>query len=321
MRSHFERVLLLLAVLSSLLTAQISSDAAPLVRAEYVLSPEDVVVIRASDAEELSDKPMRIDSSGYLRLPLVGNVRAEGLTLDQLETELATRLGKHIRKPRVSVSLVEHPSQTVSVIGAVRSPGVHQLQSGKTLVEVLSLAGGISPEAGYRAKITRPLKWGRIPLANAQDDPTGQFSVGEVLLKEILEAKNPAQNIVIRPQDIVSVPLAQRIYVIGEVRKPGGFTLHEEERISILQALSLAEGLARTAGAKNSKILRPSPGGNSERTEIAINVQKILQGKAPDLQLQQEDILFVPNNAPKSAALRGVEAAIGIGSALVIYRR
>jgi len=289
-------------------------------RSTYVLGPEDQITIRALDAEEISDKPVRIDFSGYIRLPMVGRLRASGLTIEQLEAQLVERLKTFIREPEVSVSITEFRSQPVSVIGAVKNPGVHQLQGRKTLIEILSLAGGLNTDAGHTIKITRRLEWGRVPLRTAADDPTAQFSVAQVSVKAIMEAKNPEENIIVRPYDVISVPRAQMVYVTGQVQRSGGFVLNERETLSVLQALSLAGGLGGTASPQNSRILRPSPSA-SNRTELAVDLKKILAGKAQDLPLQPEDILFVPASTPKKAAIRAIEAAIQIGTGIVIWRR
>jgi polysaccharide export outer membrane protein len=289
-------------------------------RSSYVLGPEDQVSVRALDAEEISDKPVRIDMSGFLRLPMVGRIQAAGLTLEQLEAAIAERLKEFVKQPDVSVSITEFRAQPVSVIGSVKNPGVHQLQGRKSLVEILSLAGGISDDAGYSVRITRRLEWGRIPLKSAQDDSTGQFSVAQVQLKDILEARNPDENIVIKPNDVVSVPRAEMIYVTGQVQRAGGFVLRERETLSVLQALSLAGGLDHAASPKSARILRPS-GKDSSRSEIAVDLSQIMQGKANDVPLRAEDILFVPASAPKKAVVRAAEAAIQVGTGLAIYRR
>jgi polysaccharide export outer membrane protein len=218
------------------------------------------------------------------------------------------------------VSLAEYGSQPVSVIGAVNSPGVHQLQGSKTLVEVLSQAGGLRPEAGYSVKITRQLQYGEVPLANARTDESGKYSTAEVNLKGLLDASDPNNNIRIQPNDVISVPRGQMVYVIGQVRKPGGFVLNERESLSVLQALSMAEGLDRSASPKNARILR-STGANSQRQEIAVNLSKILSADSKDQPMQADDILFVPNNVPKAASLRALEAAIQVGTGIVIWRR
>ncbi len=290
------------------------------VKTTYLLGPDDQITIRADDCEEITDKPVRVGLDGYIRLPLVGRVRAGGLTIAQLETELIGRLKEFVREPQVAVAVTEFRSQPVSVIGSVKTPGVHQLQGRKTLVEILSMVGGLSDDASHSVKITRSLEWGRIPLKTAQDDPTGEFSVAEVNLKAIMEAKNPEENIVIRPQDVISVPRAEMVYVVGQVQRSGGFVLKERETLSVLQALSLAGGLEKAASPQNARILRPAPGATS-RTEIAVNLKKIMSGQATDVPLQSEDILFVPDSAPKKAVARAAEAAIQIGTGIVIWRR
>ena len=126
---------------------------------------------------------------------MIGRVAAGGLTVEGLEKELATRLKTYVRDPVVAVSVLEYRSQPVSVIGSVGQPGVHQLEGRKTLIEILAKAGGLRPEAGNSIKITRKAEWGTIPLPSATQDPSGQFSVAEVSLKDILQATNPEENI------------------------------------------------------------------------------------------------------------------------------
>jgi len=286
----------------------------------YLLGPGDELVIRALEAEEIAEKPVRIDLGGYIRLPLVGRLKAGGLTVDQLTAELNDKLKEYIQDPQVAVSVTQYRSQPVSVIGAVKEPGVHQLEGHKTLIEMLSLAGGLAQDAGYTVTITRRLEYGRIPLAGARDDETGRFSIAEVELNSIMEARNPEGNIEIRPYDVISVPRAQLVYVIGQVKRAGGFPLKERESLTVLQALSLAEGLDRVSAPQAAKILRQPPEGG-QRVEIAVNVKKILEGKADDVTLQPQDILFIPASATKAASLRAVEAAIQIGTGIIIWRR
>ena len=118
---------------------------------------------------------------------------------------------------------------------------------------MLSLAGGLRVDAGYSVKVTRNLKWGRIPLPDAQDDSTGQFSVASVSVKSIMNGSNPAENIIIKPEDTITVPKADLIYVIGSVKKPGGYVMGQDQTVSALQILSLAEGLDHTAAADKVK--------------------------------------------------------------------
>jgi polysaccharide export outer membrane protein len=289
----------------------------------YVLGPNDQITIRALDAEELSDKAYRVGQDGDLTLPMIGRVKAAGFTPAQLESELAGKLEKYIRHPKVAVTVTEFHSQPVSVIGAVTTPGILQLQGQKTLVEVLAMAGGLRADAGQTATVTRRQEWGILPLSSVRVDQTGQVSVAEVRLKDVLQARNPEQNITIRPNDIISVPRAETIYVLGAVRKAGGFVLNERDALSVLQVLSLAEGLDRTAAPQKAKILRMAPGA-TRRTEVPVNLKQIFSGKATDVVLQPDDILFIPDSTEKRAALRTLEALMSIGqtagAGVVLYR-
>lgn len=288
-------------------------------RSTYLLGPDDQISIRAVDADEISDKPVRIDVNGNIRLPMLGRLKASGLTIEQLEAEIAGRLKSFINDPDVSVSIVEFRSQPVSVLGAVRNPGVQQLQGRKTLIEVLSLAGGLAEDAGHSVKITRELAWGRIPLPSAVDDPSGQFSVAEVSLKGIMEASNPAENIVIKPNDIISIPQAEMIYVTGQVQHAGGFVLRERETLTALQALSLAGGLDHYASPQSARILRQASS-KANRDEIEVDLKKIMAGQSSDVPLRANDILLIPASAPKKAIVRAAEAALQVGTGLAIYR-
>lgn len=283
----------------------------------YTLGPGDQVAVYVEDiAEEFANKAFRIDRNGELSLPLIGHVQAAGKTIDQLELECEERLKPVLKSPEVSISLVNFGSQPVSVLGAVNSPGIRQLEGRKTLFEVLSEAGGPRPDAGYEVKITRSLKWGPIPLPQATTDAASDSSIASVNLNDIIDATNPAENIEILPGDAISVPRAELVYVIGSVVRSGGFALNEHSSISALQALSLAEGLQKTAAADKARIMRTVPG-STNRTEIPINLQKLLDGKIADLRLEPNDILFVPNSASKVAKQRAADIIASAAGALI----
>lgn len=287
---------------------------------QYVLGPGDQISIRALHATDISDKPVRIDDSGFIALPLIGRVKASGLTAEQLASAVQKQLDPYIRDPQVSVDVMELRSRPVSVLGAVKIPGVYQLQGKKRLLEMLSSAGGLDQDAGYSIRISRLQSAGTIPLPVGQVTASGEYNVAEVTLSDLIEGKHPEQNIIILPDDVITVPRAKLIYVMGEVHKPGGFVLRDRESMSVLQALSMAEGLNTTAGAHNAKILRPSEK-TGQKVEIAVNVKTILDGKSPDVPLLPDDVLFIPNSAAKSATMRAVQAAIEMGTGIVIWRK
>ena len=314
--TDFALLALLLAPLCGV--AQVAPSAKP--DPAYILGPEDQLIIRVLDLEELPDKPFRVDMRGNLNLPIAGRVHAGGLTIEQLEALLVRQFESVLQHPTVTIFITEFRSQPVSVLGAVRTPGVHQIRGTKTLYEVLSLAGGLNPDAGSSIKITRRKSAGLIPLPGAQDDASAEFQVAEVSVKSVMEARNPRENIAVLPDDVISVPKADLVYVVGAVHKSGGFVLNEKEKISVLQALSLAEGLDRASAPKDARILRPVAESES-RQEIPVNLKEILAGKSGDISLLAYDILFVPASGAKTAFTRGLEAAIQIGTGVVIYRR
>jgi len=286
---------------------------------EYVLGPADQIKIWALGLEEISNQPIRIDPAGYIDLPLLGRLRVGGLTVEKLKALLVEKLSAEVRVPVVSVDIVEYGSQPVSIVGAVASPGVHQLRGRKTLIEMLSLAGGIRADAGSVVKITRTIEQGLIPLPNAKTDDSGRFSVAELKVKDLLSATQPAENILIRPHDTIGIPTTEMIYVMGAVKKPGAFPLNDKVPLSVLQALSMAEGLGPAPSPQSAKILRGSPGG-AARTEIPVNLKKILSGNAKDVGLQPNDILFVPESGARRASVRVIEAAIQTASGVIIWR-
>jgi polysaccharide export outer membrane protein len=287
----------------------------------YVLGPDDQIVMHATESPEISDKPTLIGTNGNITLPLIGRVKAGGLTVEQLETELNTRLKKYVKDPQISVTVVEFRSQPVSVFGAVTKPGVIQLRGRKTLYEVLSMAGGPNDEkAGSSLTVTRRRENGEIPLAGSTVDPTGQFSTAELNVAEILEGKNPAANIEIKPNDTISVSEANSnmIYVVGDVEHGGGFTLGGRQKLSVLRALAMAGGLGRTAKPQKARIIRSVPG-EPKPQEIAVNIKQIFNGKAEDMVLLPQDVLVVPTSSRKVFTTYSVPSVVSAAVYAAIY--
>ncbi len=311
---------------------------------EYRIGSEDVLNINVFEAQELN-REVRVSAGGEISLPLLGSVRAAGLTPRELEFVLQELLHRtYMKDPHVSVFVREMQSHPVSVMGAVRRPGVFQIRGSKTLLEVLSLAEGLADDAGETVIILRgaALSAEPDPPADhpaASDPPSpGPQSPGEanaayspasenrsasegavqVNLKDLLESADSRSNPLVHPGDIVKVTRAGVVYVIGEVRKPGGFVLKSNEKISVLQALALSEGLTPTASKGNARIIRTDQQ-SGERKETPINLGKILAGKAPDLVLGPKDIVFVPNSAAKSTFGRGAEVAAQTLAGLLIF--
>ena len=286
--------------------------------AGYVLQAGDEIAVHSIEAKEVADKTYTLDDNGEVNFPLAGVLRLSGHGVREAEQILRTALKRYYFEPDVAINVTGFHVDAVSVLGAVGTPGVHQLKGQTTLLEALSAAGGVRGDAGSVVVLTRQKARGPIPHASARQVSSGDY-VAEIELKSLLESRNPADDILIQPHDVVSVPLAELVYVVGDVKKAGGFPLGGKPSLSVLQALALAEGLDVRASPGRARILRPGPGPGTEK-QIPVDLKKILQGKAEDIVLHPNDILFVPNNAMKSISARTIEAAIQIGTGIAIFR-
>ena len=312
-RSVLACAVLLLRIPLSLTAFEADSNA------RYQLGPGDELTIHVSNIAELNgSRAYRVDPQGDLDIPLVGRFHVGGRSLVQVKSDMETSLKEYVYVPDVSLELSQFRSQPVSILGAVGEPGVHQLEGQKTLLEVLSMAKGLRTDAGDSLYLTRTLTSGPIPISRSHLDPAGKFFTAEVNLKALLDAKTPENNIVVKPNDVITVPIAELIYVVGAVARPGGFVLNQRKNMSVLQALSLAGGLAKAASAQKARILHPAS--ESKPMQTALNVKDILRGKSDDIKLNASDILFIPDSATKAALGKVTEAALQAATGAAIYR-
>ncbi len=286
----------------------------------YLLGPDDQILVRVFDVEEFGDQlPLKIDPKGQVNLPLLGIVRAGGLTAEDFESELVRRLRGFVKDPHVKVRIAEFRAAPVSVLGSVNTAGVQQVRGRKTLYEVLSQAGGLKSDAGDVITITRPKASGILPLANARTDESGHYQIGEVNARDLLSARSPLANIAILPNDVISVPRAELVYVMGQVTRSGGFVLDQGGPVTLVQALSMAGGPLEMANLSKARLLRVQPGTNV-RQEISVDIQSVLHGKGEDIRLRPEDVLYIPHNAAKAIAMRALEAATMVGTQVTVWR-
>jgi len=288
---------------------------------ESRIGSDDLLNISVFEAPEMNST-VRVSASGEISLPLLGAVHAAGLTPRELESVLQVHLRRtYMKDPHVGVFVQELQSHPISVVGAVKMPGVFQIRGTKTVIEVLSMAQGLADDAGDTVLIQQGAGYAEPANSNGSQPtaPGKNGEIEEINLKKLLESADSALNLPVRPGDIVKVPRAGIVYVVGEVQKPGGFVLQNNENISVLQALALAEGPTHTSAISRTRIIRTDPA-TGKRTEIPMNLGKIFSGKAPDTFLQPKDIVFVPNSAAKSALYRGSEAALQTATGVAIYK-
>jgi polysaccharide export outer membrane protein len=292
-----------------------SSGSAP---DSYRLGPEDSLIIRVQDMDEVGTAPYAVNLQGNIILPRIGRIQAAGLTIEQLESAVCARYREYLQNPVVTIAVAEFHSQPVSILGEVAAPGIHQVHGSRTLYELISESGGLRPDAGSNIILTRRVENGPLPLKGNLLDPSGNFYTAEVDIHAIMDAHSPEDNIAIKPNDVITVPKAEMIYVLGSVKKPGGYVLSEKPNFTVMEILSMAEGLDRNAGGKKAKILRPNAATRT-RTEIPIDVALLMKGKGTDVPLYANDILFVPVSGAKVASNRAIETMISLGTSIAVY--
>jgi len=301
---------------------------------ESRIGPDDLLDITVFEAPDLN-RTLRVSANGEISFQLLGAIKAGGLTPRQLELILQESLRRtYMKDPHVGVFVRELQSHPVSVVGAVKRPGVFQIRGTKTVLELLSMAEGLADDAGDTVVVMRGATEprtngeGQIKVSSGADEettanvPTLVETRGEIVeinLKSLMDSVDPAFNLPVHPGDIVKVPRAGIVYVVGEVRKPGGFVLRNNENITVLQALALAEGLTRTSLKSQARIIRTDQG-TDKRIETPIDLGKVLASKSSDILLQPNDILFVPDSSAKSAFYRGAEAVLSTATGVAIYR-
>jgi polysaccharide biosynthesis/export protein len=265
----------------------------------------DLLDVKVYGVPELTDS-VRVSSRGDVSLPLVGSVHLEGLTSEEGEKLIEQKLkdGGFLRDPHVSIFVREYVTQGISVLGEVTKPGIYPLLGTRRLFDALSYAGGTTPKAGKTVTITHRTDPEHPQIITMSNDP-------------VQSAKS---NVEVLPGDTVMVSKAGVVYVAGEVNKPGGFVMDNNESLSVLQAIALAEGLGRSYSYKGVKIIRKLPDGKLQ--DIPVPLKEMMEGKGnTDLALQNEDILFIPGSAGKNAARRTLEAIVQTATGLAVYRR
>jgi len=267
-------------------------------------------------AKEVNDKRFRLDETGRINVPLVGPLKLEGMTVDDAQALIAARLKRYYVAPDVQVSVVTARTHPVMILGSVSQPGAHQIREPIRLIDGLSMAGGLRNDAGPKVVITREKTNGSIAHSKAQLDGASN-SVLSIELSSLFEGASPEDNILLMPRDVVNVPAAQVVYVIGNVRRAGGFPLNGRPNLSVIQALALAEGIDPRASPSRARILRRDLNGEKQ---ISVNLKAIFAGKSDDVILRPNDVLFVPSSTTKVITTRSIETALSLTTGLIIWR-
>jgi polysaccharide biosynthesis/export protein len=272
-----------------------SSSPSPLLR----LGAGDLVEVSVYNVPELSTKA-RIGNSGDVYLPLIDYVHVGELTVEEAQKVIQKRLedGGFVRDAHVTIFLDESASQGVTVIGEVTRPGIYPALGDRKLYDLISAAGGFSQIAGRKVSIIR------------QHSTTGPVTLN--LPRNL--ADDLQDDVEIFPGDMITVPRAPIVYVVGDVGRPAGL-LVDNGSLTVLQALALAGGTNHTAKMGGVRIIRKGPSGMEE---TRLPLKKMMEAKAPDITLQADDILFVPISGVRVAASQSMSAAISAATGLAV---
>jgi polysaccharide export outer membrane protein len=261
----------------------------------------DLLNISVYGVPELA-QDVRVNNSGEVYLPLIGYVQLAGLTLDQAQTVIENRLreGEFVKSPHVTVFLKEYVNQSATVTGEVARPGVYPVLGTRRLLEVLAAAGGLTPRAGKTVTITH---------RDHPDEPV------KLDLPANLE-KSPKDNVEIFPGDTLVVNRAGVVYVVGEVVRPAGLIMDNNEKMTVIQAIALAGGTTSVAAMNSARLIRATAKG---REEVQLQLKKMLSSKQADIDLKPDDIIFVPTSFGKKAARRSAESALALTTQVALY--
>ena len=268
------------------------------------IGANDLIAVSVYDAPELT-RTVRVSTDGFVRLPMLKQrVKAQGLMPGELESAIAKALQDEqiIVDPFVTVTVAEYNSHPISVAGAVKQPLTFQATGPVTLLEAITRAGGLSPEAGAEILVTR-----------TQPGPDGTASalVQRILVKGLIDAADPALNIVLSGGEEIRVPESGKVYVVGNVKMPGAYPMGDGTETTVLKIMALSQGLMPYA-AKEAYIYRRE--GNGSKNEIPIPLSKIMERKAPDTPLLANDILYVPDNKTRRMTVGTLEKLMIVGT-------
>jgi polysaccharide biosynthesis/export protein len=283
----------------------------------------DILHIDVFEVPDLS-QDVRVGETGLISLPLIPDrIPVAGCTPYQLSGNLDKLLQANglVMHPQVSVIIKEQNSGPISIAGAVRHPVVLHEVRPTTLIEALAEADGVSDDAGDNILITRQKEPALVcGQEDPPPDPTADPETFHIKVSELLEKGNPAFNVPVYAGDVITVPRAGIIYVVGSVGQPGGYALNDPgATFDVMKMIALAHGLAPYAKTNDSVVLRKDPT-TGQTKEIPVKLKRILDRKDPDIRLYAGDILYVPGSGAKRALATASGAAIGIGTGLAIYR-
>ena len=267
------------------------------------VGPDDLLALSVYDSPELT-RTVRVDADGNIRLPMLKDpIQVRGMVPSQLESAIANALtkGNVLVDPIVTVTIVEYQSRPVNVVGAVKTPLVFQASRPIPLLDAIARAGGMREDAGSDIVVSKQVLRDGKSVRITQTIP----------VRKLIDSADPTLNVMLHGGEEVLVPEALKIYVVGNVKKPGAYPVKSDEETTILQLLALSEGLTPFS-AKVAYVYRRSPSGT--KTEVPVPLAKIMKRQSPDVPLQANDILYIPDNNGKRLTAETLDRIAGLGS-------
>lgn len=282
-------------------SASASAPQAPVLTG-IVIGPGDTLHVVVFDVPELEQR-MTVSDAGDADFTLVGAVHVAGLTQGQAAQKLVSMLasGHFVLHPNVTITVEQSAAAQVSVLGEVHTPGTYEISTARSILDVLALAGGLTGAADHNITIKR----------RQSEDKTAVFVPNNA-------DDAIARSVLVYPGDTVIVPKAGLIYVLGDVGRPGGYYMERDSKLSVLQAVSMAGGAQPTAAAPHARIVRKAPETATGYVDIPLPLRAIQDGKKPDVQLQADDVIYVPFSYARTWFI-GSPAIIASATSALIY--
>ena len=267
------------------------------------IGPDDLIGLSVYDSPEFT-RTIRVGPDGTIRLPMLKQrVQADGLMPGELEHAVAAALMNEqlLVDPFVTVTVVEYHSRPISVVGAVKRPITFQAIGAVTLIDALTRAEGLTEDAAGEILVSR-------------SDADGNRTLSErFLYRQLIDAADPSLNLRLTGGEEIRVPAVSKVYVMGNVKRPGAFAITDNGAMTVLKAIALCEGLSPYSG-KVAYIQRTDDKTNA-KAEVQVELKKIMDRKAPDVELQPKDILYIPDNTGRRLTAGVLERLAGFGSA------
>lgn len=271
------------------------------------IGPNDLIGISVYESPELT-RTFRVSPDGEITLPMLPDpIVASGLKPRELEKVIRAALikGEILYDPTVTVTIMEFRSRPISVAGAVRNPITFQGTGTVTLIDALSQAGGLSESAGDEIIVSRP------PVSIGSERSVLDQRISA---HDLFAGNDSSLNLQLQGGEVIRVPEAGLVYVVGDVKKPGSFRITDGEESSVLKAIALSEGLDQHSS--HTAYIYRAEAGRKGKSEIKIDLKRILDRKSDDVPLISSDVLYIPVASGRKAALTALDRSLLIGVGL-----